>query len=117
MLAHKAAGGQVVDLLAVDRGVKGEVKAFQRLGGGDAAAPDAEREMLLGPALDLILHQPSEELLVGPLLTNRLLCPDLQGRQDATEAQPFELGGELGDDHRTAPQSWLPKSLACRTKV
>ena len=92
VLAHEGTGGQVEELLTRDGRIEAKVEGLQRLGGGDAPAPHAQLQLLVGTPLDLVLQQPGEELPIGPLLGNRLLGAHLQTLQDAREAQLLERG-------------------------
>ena len=66
-LADVLTAGQVEHLLAVDGGVKAPIEALQRFSGIEGSPPHPQRELLLGPAFDLIFEQAFEKLDVGPL--------------------------------------------------
>ena len=117
VLAHKLAGRQIEDLLAVDTRVEAEVEGLQGLGGVDAAAADTEFKLFVTTTFHFILDEPNQKLLTGPLLTNGLLNTHGQRVEDAGEPQPFEVGCEADGTHRTPPNRLVTNSLACRTKV
>jgi len=112
------AGGQIEDLLAVDGGIEGEVEALQGFAGVDGGPAQAERQLLVVPALDFVLHQAGEEFDVGPLLADGLLVAHLQRLEDAGQAQAFEPGRELVlQVHQTPPAVMVANSAAARAKV
>ena len=73
-LADVLTAGQVEHLLAVDGGVKAPIEALQRLSGIEGSPPHPQRELLLGPAFDLIFEQAFEKLDVGPLPLDGLVA-------------------------------------------
>ena len=118
VLAQEGAGGQVEDLLAVDARVEAEVERLQGLGRVQAAAAQAQLELLLGAPLDLVLDQPLQELGVRPLRGDRLLATDIERVQDPGQPQPLEVRGELVRlAHRAPPSSPATNSPAERTKA
>lgn len=96
MALDEAVGGEIDDLLAVNGGIEAEVEAFERLLEIEARATEPERELFLRPALDLVLPEPLEEVDVGELLLQSLAIAQLQGLEDAREAQLLEFSGPAG---------------------
>ena len=89
------AGGEVEELGLVELGVEAEVEALEGLGGIEGGAPQAQAELALGAALDLVVQQQGEELDEGGLLLDGLPVADLEGLEDAGQTQGAEHGGEL----------------------
>jgi hypothetical protein len=115
MGSDELAGGQIVDLLAIDGGVEAKVEALQRLGGVDAAAPDPEIEVLLGTTLDLILEEPTEPTL-DELRRSLLLCGWFHGRfmhglalrfhGRCVHRETVTTGGRSSLLHHSIPFAW-----------
>jgi hypothetical protein len=102
------AGGEVEDLGLVQLRIEGEVEAFERLGGIEGGAPQAEAQAALAAALDFVLEQQGEELDVRGLLLDALPVADLEGLEDAGQAEGAEHRGELmGQFHADLPSSWM----------
>src|SRR3954452_18611643 len=87
MLADEVTTGQLQNLLAVDRWVEGKVKGFQRLGTVGGRTTESQRQLLLGPPLNLVFQQAREKLGVGPLAINRLAAACIERLQNARQPQ------------------------------
>ena len=87
MPLDEGARREIEELSFVQLRIEAEVEAFERLGGIEGGAPLAEPQILLGAALDLIVHEQGEELDEGRLLLDSLAVADLEGLEDPGEAQ------------------------------
>src|SRR5439155_11724091 len=102
---------EIEELGLVQLRIEAEVEAFERLGGIEGGAPQAEPQILLGAALDLVVHEHGEELDEGRLLLDGLAVADVERLEDSREAQGPEQGGELmGQFHGTDLLSSAPGS-------
>ena len=86
-LIDPRAGGQVEDLLTIDRWVEAEVKGFERLRGIETASPEPQSELLLTAALDLVLEQALEKFHMAALLLDRLFVANLERPENARESK------------------------------
>ncbi len=111
-LADVVTTGEVQDLLAVDARIETEVEPFQRLGGVDCCPPHPQRQLFLGPPLDLILQQSLQKLDIRPLAVNRLTVAGLQRRQNAREPQLLERGNEADGSGPCPTSKQMPQHLA-----
>ena len=76
-------------------GGEGEVEALQRLGGVEGRPAQTQPELALGAARHLVLDQQGEELDVRGLRRDALAIADVEGLEDAGQAQRAQHGGEL----------------------
>ena len=87
MALDELAGGEIDDLRLVELGIEAQVEALEGLGGVEGGAPQAQPELALGAAFDLVLQEQGEELDEGGLLLDGLAIADLEGLEDAGQAQ------------------------------
>ena len=113
----KPAGRQVEELLTIDRGVKGEIEALERLPEIDRRAAEAELQLLLRTPLDFVFHQPLEEVHIGQLLGNGLLRADLERRQNAREPEILQFRHELMIQLHDPPPVGGKKSVTGRANT
>ena len=85
-------GGQVLDECLIDGGVEGEVEAFEGFLAAEARASQAEVELFVFPACDLVLDEQGEELTVSEFVVDGFLVSGRQGLEDAGQSQSFEQG-------------------------
>src|SRR5207244_12627436 len=89
------AGGEGEDLVLVEFGIEAEVEALERLGGIEGGAAQAQAELALGAALDLVVQEHGEEVDEGGLLLDGLAIADVERLEDAGQAQGAEHRSEL----------------------
>lgn len=93
MARDELARGEVEDLGLVELGVEGEVEALAGLGGIEGGTPEAQPELALGTALDLVVQQRGEAVDEGGLLLDGLPVPDVEGLENPGEVQGPESMG------------------------
>jgi hypothetical protein len=74
VLTDEAAGSELVDLPAIDRGVEAEVEVLDSASVAEASGVDATRDGAIGANRELVGDNGLEELgvVVGPLVAERL---------------------------------------------
>src|SRR5688572_8070315 len=87
--------GEIEDLRLVELRIEAEVEALERLGGVEGGAAQAQPQVLLRAALDLIVQEHGEELDEGRLLLDGLAVAQLQCVEDAGQPQGAQHRGEL----------------------
>src|SRR5262245_33416093 len=102
---------EVEELGLVELGIEAEVEAFQGLGAIEGGAAQAQAELALRAALDLVVEQRGEKLDEGRLLFDGLPVAHLERLEDARQAQGAEHRGELmGQFHGVDLPSSAPGS-------
>ena len=109
-LVEVAPGGQIVDQGAIELGQALEVELLERLAGAEGGAAQAQGELLLLAAGDLVLDEQGEELGVGELGVDGLAVARLQRIEDAGQAQLLEMRGELGNGVHAAGTPWVSET-------
>jgi hypothetical protein len=97
VFAQVAVGGQIVHERAVELWEPIEVELIEGFVGAKGGAAQAQRELFMFSARDLVLDQQSEEVGVGELGVDRFSVTRIQGIEDPGEAQLFEQGDEFGN--------------------
>ena len=95
MFGQVAIGGEIVDERAVELWEPIEVELMEGFVGAKGGAAQAQGELLVFPARDLILDQQCQEVGVGELGVDRFAVTRIQGIEDPGEAQLFEQGHEF----------------------
>ena len=77
-LANELTGGQIIKLLAFDRGIKTPIKIFQRFGVAEAGQFSASLDSALLAHVEFVLKDQLQKLSVRQLMRLGFLQPQLQ---------------------------------------
>lgn len=95
LLVDEPAGHQLLDQGRVDLGVEGEVELIEGFVEAEGGPAQAQGELFLLAAGDLIGDEQGQELGVGHLLVDGLLVAGLERVEDSRQAQLLEHGGQF----------------------
>ena len=95
LFLYEGTGGQVLDEGLIDGGVEGEVEALEGFLSAEARSSQAEVELFVYPAGDLVLDKQGEELTVSEFVVDGFLVSGRQCLEDAGQTQSFEHGGKF----------------------
>src|SRR5690606_37435644 len=113
----EGAGGQVEHSSLRDLRVEVKVEVLQCPLVLEGGATHAQIELLGISALDLVAQKPKQKLLVGQLVVGRPAQAQLQGVENARQAQLFEKRHQLVNDaHRCPPRPRCAQSAAYRPR-
>jgi len=85
-LAEVPSGGQLIDLLAADRGVELPVEVLKRFEGPEVGGFGSPLQVALLPDIEFILEDQLQELLMTKSVGGGFLKPDIQALGQAREA-------------------------------
>lgn len=115
LAVDEGAGGEVDDAGLGELRAVGEVEALE---GGltvELGAAQAQTQLLAVAALDLVHEEAQEELVEGEVVVDGLATADVEGLEQAGEAQFLEDGHELiGGCHRVLSWRFFKSSWGLR---
>ena len=96
LFLYEGTGGQVLDEGLIDGGVEGEVEALEGFLSAEARSSQAEVELFVYPAGDLVLDKQGEELTVSEFVVDGFLVSGRQCLEDADRRSLLSMGASSG---------------------